>query len=192
MILNTFSEVATGEKVELEIRTISSSELLVYLEAAAPWAVCLAIAVERIVALYKKLLEIKRLQQDIKKYAVLDDVSEQVAVRANQIMEEGIEEVVKEIMGKYGKKIDRARKNELTNSVKISLRKLANRIDKGFNVEVRVAPREADSQAEEVDPNLTAAIAAIREATSNMQYLRVEGEPILALPETTDKPKKKE
>jgi hypothetical protein len=35
-ILNTFSEVATGKKDELSIRTISSSDLLVHLQAAAP------------------------------------------------------------------------------------------------------------------------------------------------------------
>jgi hypothetical protein len=35
-ILNTFAEVATGKKDKLSIRTISSSDLLVYLNAVAP------------------------------------------------------------------------------------------------------------------------------------------------------------
>ena len=54
-VLNTFSEVATGTPDELSIKTISSSDLTVYLNAQAPFAACLAVAIERIVALYKQL-----------------------------------------------------------------------------------------------------------------------------------------
>jgi len=61
-ILNTFSEVATGKKDELSIRAISSSDLLVHLQAAAPYAACLAVAIERVVTVYKQLLEIRKLR----------------------------------------------------------------------------------------------------------------------------------
>jgi hypothetical protein len=69
-ILNTFSELATGNKEDLTIRTISSSDLLVYLQASAPYAAFVAICIERVVTLYKQLLEIRKLNEEIRQQGV--------------------------------------------------------------------------------------------------------------------------
>ena len=58
-ILNALSEVATGKKDDLPIKTISSTDLMVYLDALPTYAACVTVAVERTVALYKNFLEIK-------------------------------------------------------------------------------------------------------------------------------------
>lgn len=82
----------------------------------------------------------------------------------------------------YYKKEDKGRKNELTKSVRISLNKIANRIDNGFNIEVRAAPATKPDEIEN-NPILLKAIETIQAATSNMQFLKLEGNPILRLPE---------
>jgi len=191
-ILNTFSEVATGTKDDLCIRTISSSDLLVHLAAGAPYAACVAVCVERVVTLYKQLLEIRKLRQEIRKQGVPDDDTSGIEKYANTLMARGIDKIAAEVIKEYHKKGDVGRKNELTNAVRISLNKLANRIDHGFNIEVRIAlPPKTGDEAKQ-DAELKKAYAAIQAATANMQFMKLEGQPILQLPEGKEKQKKKE
>ena len=107
-------------------------------------------------------------------------------------MEKGIDKIAVEVVNEYHKKDDKGRKNELTNAVRISLNKVANRIDQGFNIEVRVAPTPKSEDEEKENKELQKAIAAIQAATANMQFMKLEGQPILRLPEGKEKPKKKE
>ncbi|MBI5599414.1 MAG: hypothetical protein HY890_06720 [Deltaproteobacteria bacterium] len=191
-ILNTFAEISTGNTDDLTIRTISSSDLLVHLQASAPYAACVAVCIERVVTLYKQLLEIRKLHQEIRKQGVPDNETSGIENYANQLMEKGIDKIVIEVVKEYHKKDDKGRKHELTNAVRISLNKIANRIDKGFNYEVRVAPTPKSETEEKEDKELQKAIATIQSATANMQFMKLEGQPILQLPEREEKPKKKE
>jgi hypothetical protein len=190
-ILNTFSEVATGKPDQLEIRTLSSSDLLVYLQASAPYAACLAVAIERIVALYKQLLEIRKLHQEIRKQGVPEKETTGIEKYANELMQKGIQNASEEIVNEYYQQAEKGRKNELTIAVRLAMSKIANRIDHGFNLEVRVEPLAKDD-TESQNEQLQKAVAAIQSATANMQFLKLEGEPLLKLPENTDRPKKKE
>jgi hypothetical protein len=190
-ILNTFSEVATGKTDRLEIRSISSSDLMIQLSAATPYAACLAVAVERVVTLYKQLLEIRRLHQEIQKQGVAEEDISGIERHANKLMENGIEKASAEIVNDFYAGDDKGRKNELTTAVRISMNKIANRIDHGYSVEVRVAPlQSADPRSK--DEELTSAIALIESAYPNMQFLKLEGQPLLKLPESAEKVKKKE
>ena len=178
-ILNTFSEVATGHTDDLRIKTISSSDLLVYLQAHPTYAACLAVAVERVVALYKQLLEIRKIQVDLQKQGVPDERTKGIEDHANQLMDSGIEKVSVEIVREFHKGQDNGRKNELITAVRVSLNGIANRIDRGYNFEVRCASlpsADADEEAKK-------AIASVQAASANMQFLKLEGSPILKLPE---------
>lgn len=190
-ILNTFSEVSTGKKDVLSIRTISSSDLLVYLKAAAPYAACVAVCIERVVALYKQLLEIRKLRQEISKQGVPAKETTGIENYANQLMQNGIDQIAVDVVNEYHKKDDKARKNELVNAVRISLNKIANRIDHGYNIEVRVAPVVEKTEGVKGNIDTLRAITAIPAAMANMQYMKLEGKPILRLPEVEDKTKKK-
>ena len=191
-ILNTFSEVATGTKDDLTIRTISSSDLLVYLQASAPYAAFVAICIERVVALYKQLVEIRKLHQEIRQQGVPEKEMSGIENYANNLMIKGIEKIAVEMVNEYHKKDDKERKNELTNAVRISLNKIANRIDQGFNIEVRVAPLPKPDNQEKENKELRKAVETIQSATANMQFLKLEGKPILKLPEGKEEPKTKE
>lgn len=188
-ILNTFAEVATGSRDELSIRTISSTDLLVYLNAAIPYAACLAVAIERTVALYKQLLEIRKLHNEIKQQGVPETEVSGIEKYANNIMEEGIEKLSIEIVDQHYKKRDDGRKNELKNAVRISLNKLANRIDQGFNIEVRVQPLKEAEQSSDNFAEIRNSIELIQKATSNMQFLKLTGQPILKLSEKKEEKK---
>jgi len=98
-------------------------------------------------------------------------------------MEAEIEKFTVEIVNEYHTGKDGGRKNELTNAVKISLNKIANRIDRGFNFEVRIEPPKPLPQDAKEANEVKQAVHTIQVASVNMQYMKLEGPPILALPE---------
>jgi hypothetical protein len=186
-ILNTFSEVATGHKDDLKIRTVSSSKLMVYLVAAYPLARIVARVIDFIVTQYKKILEIKKLHSEMERLGVPEEISEKTKEHANTRMGEEIDKFTVEIMEEY-KTVPHpsGRQHELRNALKISLNRVANRIDKGFNFEVRIEPpKPLPTDAKEAD-EAKQAVQTIRMATVNMQYMKLEGEPILALSENIE------
>lgn len=196
-IFGTFSELASGERETFKIKTISSSDFMVFLAAIPPVAACIACAAERIVNLYKTLLEIKKLKADLKNQGLSDDEMTGITEHANTVMSKGIEEIVDEIMDEYYNGSDNSRKNELSNSIRISLNKLANRIDQGFNIEVRAEPPEEleenmdDNEEQEVTRQQ---IQTVIDASESLKFMKLQGGRILHLPEkmTKVKPTKKE
>jgi len=181
-ILNTLSEVATGRQDDLKIRTMSSSGLLVFLAAPPVFAAAIAKAVDLVVGAYKKILDIKKLELEIKRLEMPEEISEKTKEYANTRMAAAIETFTVEIIKQYPV-TDKERKHELTNAVTISLNRIANRIDHGFNFEVRIEPLTAPPT--DGDEGVTQAVQVIRAASDNMQYMKLEGPPILALPEET-------
>lgn len=190
-ILNTFSEIGTGKKDNLNIKTISSTDLTVYLNAAAPFAACLAVAIERIVALYKQLLEIRKLRTDLQKQGVPPEQTAGIEDYANKLMDNGIEKLSLEIVAEFYKEKDEGRKNELSNASRIALNRLANRIDRGYNFEVRTEPIPAEKEQNENQEELRKQIQIIQSAAKNMEFIKLEGEPILKLIESKEKHKGK-
>ena len=186
LIFRTFSEITTGKAEEFTVRTISS-DLIVYINATPAVAVLVATALERIITVYKELLEIRRLRNELSAQEVSDEELKSIDTHINIKMDKAIEKLVREIMAEYYKPSSMARKNELTNALRISLNKLANRIDRGYNIEVRVAERpkeEIQEGQEKAEPTEEIQhFEVIKKAAPNLQFIRLEGEPVLSLPE---------
>lgn len=193
-IFGVFAELSTGSRPSFPIKTISSTDLSVFLEVGAVVGACVATAVERIIALYKTLLEVRKLQGELVKQGVDKKNLEGLETHANGIMDAGIDKLVKDLLSEFKGKVDAGRKNELSVELKYSLKKVANRIDRGFNIEVRM---EEPRQPADADEEVTAEVKAlsqnhekIREASATLQFLKLEGEPILRLAEgKSEKPK---
>jgi hypothetical protein len=66
---------------------------------------------------------------------------------------------------------------------KRALSNLAYRVDLGFSFEVRIEPPQKPEDAPE---EVQAAIKTIRDASANLQFMKLEGPPILALPASTE------
>jgi hypothetical protein len=109
---------------------------------------------------------------------------------AGSIMDTGIDGLVKELLAEYKGKSDAGRKNELSIELKFALKKVANRIDRGFNIEVRMEeptmPAEADEEADDKVKALAKSHERIQAASENLQFLKLDGDPILQLAESKD------
>lgn len=185
-MLIVFSELATGTREPLQVRTISSSELSVFLDYIPEIGACIAIAVERIVSLYKQMLEIKKLKAELVKQEVPDEKLSGIDDYAESIVSPKIEEIAIELLEKYGSHIEENRKNEVSTELRHSLSKLANRIDRGFNIELRVSPIE-ESTAEDQEPTeQEVAVTQILESAKQIEFSYSSGEPVLFLSENND------
>jgi hypothetical protein len=190
-ILGVFAEVASGNRPGFPIESISSSEFSIFLDVAPPVAACIAVAVERIVSLYKQLLEIRKLRAELEKYGVPEENAKGIEAHAETVMENGIEELIPQLLTDFYRNAEPGRRNELKIELRQSLRKIANRIDRGFNIEIRMTPtREGDAPVNEDQANYEKIIA---DAEPSLQFLKREGRPILSLREKdNEQPPKKE
>lgn len=189
-ILSNLSEIVIGKKEEYEVRTISSSDFLIYISISLIVANALSKILERIINTYKSILEIKNLRNQLKDKGVPAKNTKEVEKYANSLMEKEIKELSLEIVKEYYKGKDIGRRNELSNGLIISLNKIANRIDQGFNIEVRVEPLlefEEDDKISKEDQLKIELITKIQAASNNLKFITTTGKPILKLNETNTK-----
>ena len=128
------------------------------------------------------------MQGELVKQGLEKDNLKGVEDHANGVMEKGIENLVTELLTEFHKSDDQARKNELSIELKYALKKLANRVDRGFNIEVRMTePESTDSEASELESQVFNSskkhYERIAGASKTLQFLKLEGEPILSLSE---------
>ena len=188
-ILNSLSEAITGKKQDYEVKTISSSDFLLYIIIGLQVADILSKATERILSIYKQILEIKKLRNELKEKGVPATQTKGIETHANSLMEKEIKKISKEIIDENYEG-DNGRRNELQNAVTFALNKLANRIDNGFNVEIRInaLPEPEETEEEEVelskeDIEKYEKVKTIIERSKNIENIKSGGKSILKLPE---------
>ncbi len=186
-IFGTFAELTTGESPPgFEIRSVSSSELSVFLEMLPIVAASIALSVERLVKVYKDILEIIEKHRELRERGVTKNQLKGVEEHIDQRMKDEIEKLTKELLKKYKVK-DEPRRNELRNAVKLSLNKIANRIDKRYSFEIRAKPISDEEAAEKgTAPEDKEYINAVISASKNVEFLKPGGPPILSLPESQE------
>ena len=192
-ILNNISEAVTGEKQDFDVKTISSSDFLINVLIGIHVAKVLSGVVEKLVDNYKKILEIKKLRNELKLVGVPEKETKGIEDHANSLMEKAIKKIAQQIMKEYPTN-DPQRKNELSNGVTIALNKIANRIDNGFNIEIRVKelpePDEEDEITDDIEEK-NEMINIIKANAKVMEFIKTSGQPILQLPENNDEKKMK-
>ena len=154
------------------------------MESAPAIGACIALAVERIIALYKQSLEIKKIKLELEKHKVPDAISALLDNHINSIVSAAAEKIAAEVIEKHAVRIEANRKNELLIELRHSVENLAEKIDKGFQIEVSVA--ELGEEKKETGSQLTAdeiARKQIAESAKKITYPISSGEPVPALPE---------
>ncbi len=190
-ILGPFLEISTGHREELCVRSISSSAFGAFLDSAPAVALIVASTVERLIAAYKNVLEIRLAHQKLKESGTSDKALKTVAEDAEAKMGRDIQALVNELLKQALPEIDKGRKNELRKELTVSLNALANRIDRGYSIEVRAG--EIEPPADEEDEKMMSAeerakreiIEKVLEKQESLKFANVTGQPILTLPEST-------
>ena len=196
-IFADITELSTGKRLPTKVRSIAASDFSLYLEYAPQAAALFAVTVERVIALYKKLLEIRILRSKLAAEGVENERLEGVDNYIKEHMKKGIKGILddifnpKEVQNSENIKIaieDEGRKNELRASFKMTLTGIAARVDRGYRFDVRIGQSTQDDKEKDdgSDARLknSKAKRIIEEHREGLQYLKLTGHPILELPST--------
>jgi hypothetical protein len=183
-IIGPFSELAGENRPEVKVRSISSSEFQVFLIAAAPVAGSFAFALDKLTSAYERIVHIRLMNKELaEKDEVPDNVLEPLSSYASDLIRAEIEKIVEEVIA--GSDLaDEARLNELRTDLKLQLNALAQRIDHGYNVEVRTGELPEPDEDDEDDVFGAAtreAVETVLEAQKSIRYMNSTGRPILHL-----------
>lgn len=193
LILAPFQELVTGSRSGIPVESISSSAFGLELLAVPAFAYGVARAVNEILSVYKNVLEIREARQRLKESGVPDGALAGVDDFANQAIATRNAELARELVDELpvASTIDEGRRNELVIDINLSLNALANRIDKGYDIDVRAPepPPEPEDHADDEGPDLSEEgqrlefQRQIRAISPSLRADRPIGASILALPE---------
>lgn len=184
-ILMVLSEVGTGSAEYFELRQLSTTDPLVTLGASLAALSTIAVAIKPIISAYKEILEVRVLHAKLAEKNVEPERLRGIEEHAEEIMKKTIDKIKNELIT-VSPVSNEGRRNELSNALSIALNKLANRIDRGFNIEVRVKPIETNKESEEDESDDIKNIQAIEGAMKEMKFMNLDGKPILHLLESRD------
>lgn len=190
-ILNPFLELADGSREPLKVSSISSSDFGVFVLTSAASAYAIAKAINEIILVYKNVIDIRHHRQGLIEAGVPAADLEALDARANGTMALETERIARELVAESNV-TNAERANELTVEIRMSLNKIANRIDDGYNIDVRAEPEpepepegeDSDGQAAREPSENQQFIEAIREIAPNLAFMNRTGKPILSLPES--------
>lgn len=196
-IIAPFSELVGEGRPEFKVRSISSSEFQVFLDSAPATAAVIATAADRLIAAYKNIIEIRELRKKMAERDVPDDALEGVSKHVSEGMGAKIREIVEQILAEAPSDgVDDARQNELKIEINLRLNQMAERIDRGYNVQVRTGelPQPIEGEEDEValDDSTLRAVNVVLGKQETLEFVNVSGEPILKLepPENLDSPER--
>lgn len=151
-VLKTLQEVSLGQVEKVTIKTISASEWQVFLNSLPELAACTAIAIERIVAMYKNNLEIQLIKQQLDEKKLPKSVTKPLQDYIEKAVKGELRKVAEDLVDEFYQVKDEGRKNELKNQASLALQYLADRMDHGATVEVHASPPdEPTPETEEGD-----------------------------------------
>ena len=198
-ILLPFVELVTGSRPGITIRSVGSSDFTLYLAAAPGVAFCVSKAVDEVLKVYERVLKIRKTKAEIRALELGEsgqDAIEQaigpLEGYANSAMQEGTTEIARALVEEFrSERLPRGRPQQLEIEVKRSLLQIAERIDDGYNISVRVGelpPADEEVEDESIDAGrvarreLAEQVRAVEERTSRSRSLmNLSGNPILSL-----------
>lgn len=193
-ILGPFQEVITGSRPPIVVRSISSSQFTIYLAATPLWGLAFARAVSQILTIYQQVLDIRKSRTELEnagiKAETLAEIDEQAANRMKEAIEPMVEDILQRAVDANAERV-----NELRTDLRYALNAIANRIDKGYSLDVRMGEPddvdEPDIEDEEGDggeagPSEVEVWQEMQTLSSRLRFAAWAGKPILHLPESTD------
>ena len=134
---------------------------------------------DKILTVYKRILEIRRIHGELKKQGFTEKELKNIKQKADSAITEEIKRLAPVLLETYYGKKDKPRSHELSTELEKALIEIAKRIDKGYNVEIRISDEDIDEETTKSEH-----INTIKATLKNLEFIKLEGEPILSLPET--------
>lgn len=189
-VFSDIREVVTGKRTPLDIRSLGSGSAELYLIVDLATGAQVLSFVTAIVLLINAILQTRRDRESLKKQDAPDKIIKEIKSWEDKRIHEQIDKLRDEMLANY--KGEEPRKNELNNALSISLKRLADRIDRGMDIDVTTAATADQKEGEEpaAGPKQIkykkGYIESIHKATNTISQLERSKEPVLQLPVSDD------
>ena len=149
--LRIFSELTNSTIDGFKLRGLASGSVNIYIQADASMAAAVIASVAGIVGIYKMILEIRLIHKQVEEKHLPGEVARSIKDYEKKRVREELEGLVTTIMKEHSGRLDTARRNELKNGLLSALKYLADRIDRGVDVEARTGPAPEAELPSEAD-----------------------------------------
>jgi hypothetical protein len=171
-LISHFSEAITGTAEAVELQNLSSSVPTVTIAAAAAVMLAIGNVVDKFLAAWKKIEEIREIRGRLTAIGMKGTAVEELTTQITTIVDEVVEESTEVVIAHYTS--DPGRRNELKNALNGDTLRLFGQIERGLTIEIRAdAPK---SGPEDEDHKAFESLATL---SRNLQFPQITGEPIL-------------
>lgn len=198
-LVGTSVEIVEGKHDKLTLKSLASSDYNIALEVAPQVVAFVVLAIERVMAGYKTVLEIRVLRDQLKARqapdAAIASIEEDIEKRVKEIARKGLDEALKEMK----LKLPSGRGNEVKTHAASLFRKLVEKLENGYDLDGRVgheeiAPEDEQEKAEHeqlvaIDRKVRLGIKVVRKQISeskNLKALEYQPETTPAAPSASD------
>jgi hypothetical protein len=187
--MKVFGEIAADDTSSPTIRSITNGSADFFLNTVPAVAAFLALAIDKIVGLYLRILQIRKLRQDMKNTKVPEKLLKPIEDHEKVLISEEIEKIAKDLFKEYRKKPNKNRDPELQIHLTNALVYLIKRLDQGVDFEINPPtefeePKEDASEKDKKDYEKKVAEAKeLSDRSAKIKELPTRDKPALYLPE---------
>ncbi len=183
-------EVVTGKRTHLDIRSLGSGSLELYLNVDLNTGAVVLNFITAVVLLINSILQTRQNRESLKQQDAPQNIIKGIKSWEDERISNKIDTLRKEILEHY--KGEEARKNELSNALSKSLNRLADRIDRGMDIDVTTSATVTDNgegksptELEQIEAKRRS-IESIQKDTNVINQIERNQEPVLQLPVTEE------
>jgi len=183
-------EVVTGKRIPLDIRSLSSGSLELYFTVDLHTAAALLLFITAVIQLINTILRTRQDRESLKQQDAPGSIIKEIKEWEDGRIKDQIDKLRDELLEHYNGKEER--KHELSNALSKSLNRLADRIDRGMDIDVTTSATVSEDEAAKTPSDLEKieakrrSIESIRENTNIISQLERNQEPVLQLPVSND------
>ncbi len=179
-LARAINELTGEQNYDPRVATISSSWWQIFLEVPIDQVALWAVAIERIVSLFKSNLEIKNLQKQLSEKSMPENILKLISEEVEKKVSSELRQIATDITGQFSKIEDQGRKNEVETQLRQGLHFLAKRLNQGAQVEINVGvpdePKDPKiKEGEQPDQGVIEANAAARVRIAELRKIREIG-----------------
>ncbi len=137
MAISDIREVVTGERTPLDIRSLSSGSIELYINIDPVTGAAVLNFVGAVVLLINSILQTRKNRESLEQQDAPKDIIKSIKSWEEQRIKKEIDKLTTGLIKQYTG--EEGRKNELKNALSLSLKRLANRIDLGMDIDVTTA-----------------------------------------------------
>lgn len=189
--LSDIREVVTGKRASLDIRSLGSGSLELYLTVDLVTGAYVLNFITGVVLLINSILQTRRDRESLKLQDAPKQIIKEIKNWEDKRITDEIDKLRDEILEKY--KGEEGRKNELRNALSNSLKRLADRIDRGMDIDVTTAAtvgekggEEATGEVEQIKAERRS-IESIQKDANIISQIERNRAPVLQLPDIEER-----